>query len=148
MDVMPEAEGSVLLDSTVSRVKGPLRVVLVDDREDVREATQAVLERLGAEVTAIDSPLRIRPVLAEVEPHLVISDVYMPQMDGIELIGDLKASGQQPDLIFMTGADPFYARAACRIAQAKGFRVRGYLIKPTRLAQFAEFLRLYEIEQE
>lgn len=62
------------------------RVLLVDDHGDVRRAMTRALQRLGHHVTgAEDGHAALRAL--EAQPHdLIITDINMPGMDGIELI--------------------------------------------------------------
>lgn len=137
--------GSELLDRTTTQVQGPLRALVIDDVETVRATITDILTSFGAEVRSVDTAARACATVGDFKPHLVISDVFMPDQDGIELISELKGRGSFPDLIFVTGSDPFYAKSACMIAQGNGFRVRGFVLKPFRMSHFKEFIDLYEV---
>jgi len=66
-------------------------VLVVDDDPDVRFIIKAVLERLGYEV--LDTPLGVRALqLAHnIHPTLILCDMMMPSMDGIEVLRALRA---------------------------------------------------------
>jgi CheY-like chemotaxis protein len=51
-----------------------------------------VLETAGAEVTTLNSPTRALERIAEVKPHVLVIDLGMPEMDGFELIRQLRKS--------------------------------------------------------
>lgn len=62
------------------------RILLVDDQEEVRRAMRRVLERLGHQVTEAGDGREALAAMAGEPPHLVITDINMPDMDGIELM--------------------------------------------------------------
>src|SRR5205085_5362102 len=66
-----------------------------DDDRDGRELIAAVLRRAGATVTAVDSAENALHAVATQTPHLIITDIAMPSMDGYALQRRLRA---QPHL--------------------------------------------------
>lgn len=64
---------------------GRRRVLAVDDDRTVLEALQVLLEPQGLEVHTLDSPLRFWSTLREVRPDVLVLDVEMPHLNGIEL---------------------------------------------------------------
>ena len=82
------------------------RILVVDDEELVRDLTVLVLERAGYEVISAASA---RQALELVETHsidLVVSDVVMPDLTGVELLAEMRE--RRPDLpvVLMTGGSP------------------------------------------
>jgi PAS domain S-box-containing protein len=70
---------------------GRLRVLVVDDEEDARDLIAASLVRSGAEVLTVGTAIE---AMAEVErwrPHVLVSDIAMPDSDGLSLIRELRA---------------------------------------------------------
>ena len=85
-----------------SLVKG-LRVMLVDDDAATREAILAMLEQGGAEVTACSSAAEAMEMMQVCRPHVLVSDLAMPDEDGYSLISKVRAlsriqGGQVPAL--------------------------------------------------
>jgi CheY-like chemotaxis protein len=66
------------------------RVLIVDDDPDARELFSMVLEQAGAEVTRAGDGLSALKVASERQPDLVITDIEMPRMDGVELTRQLR----------------------------------------------------------
>ncbi|MGE0400587.1 MAG: PleD family two-component system response regulator [Kofleriaceae bacterium] len=62
-----------------------LRVLLIDDSEIVLEATSAMLAQAGFEVRAVSSMQRFLNALLDWKPHVVVTDLHMPEMSGAEL---------------------------------------------------------------
>jgi PAS domain S-box-containing protein len=79
-----EAESSSLLG---------VRVLTVDDDADTRALLVALFERCGAEVQTASSASEALEVLARWSPHLLVSDLGMPGMDGYELIRKIREGG-------------------------------------------------------
>ncbi len=72
------------------------RILLIDDEEDIRDVVSLSLTDAGFQVqTAADGLLGIK-ACREFQPHVVITDIRMPRMDGIEVLESLKT--HQPDV--------------------------------------------------
>lgn len=68
-----------------------VRVLLLDDEEDTREATAAMLEELGAKVRAVPSAAAGRAAVDEFHPQVVLCDVAMPGEDGYQFMRTLRS---------------------------------------------------------
>jgi len=75
------------------------RILVVDDEESIREFLEIMLKKEGFEVTCAEDGLKAKEVLAKKSFDMVISDLQMPNMTGIELLKHVKDS--YPDLVFM-----------------------------------------------
>jgi CheY-like chemotaxis protein len=88
------------LVETLTRICGTDggRVLLVDDDEMVRRAVRHALEPLGWEVSeAEDGRLGIE-ALAAARPDVIILDLMMPNMDGFELLDELRSRAEWRDI--------------------------------------------------
>src|ERR1043165_1656503 len=68
-----------------------LRVLVVDDDADARDAVRAVLEDSGAEVIAFSSASEALSEIKNVRPDVLVSDIAMPGMDGHKLMRRIRA---------------------------------------------------------
>lgn len=88
-------EGEVAGEATGWRAAAALlrgvRVLVVDDEADGREAIAELLNRCGAEVVAADSAAEGLSVLESHRPHVVLSDIQMPAEDGYAFLRKLRA---------------------------------------------------------
>jgi CheY-like chemotaxis protein len=67
-------------------------VLAIDDEEDALVLLRVVLEAAGAEVVTMSSASDALQRLAEAKPDVMVVDLGMPQMDGFEFIGRIRAS--------------------------------------------------------
>ena len=62
------------------------KILVVDDQVAIGTHIKAVAEPLGYDVTITTEPRKAMPLVLELEPALIILDIVMPQMDGIEIL--------------------------------------------------------------
>ncbi len=97
-----------------------MRILLVDDEPALRELLRATFE--GADVTVdeagsgVEAELRVR----RRRPDVIVLDLRMPEMDGVELCKRLKAdpATREIPIVLLTGAEPEEARRAQRAGAA------------------------------
>ncbi|MCD8217060.1 MAG: response regulator, partial [Clostridiales bacterium] len=115
------------------------RLLLLDDEEFVLKGIQRVydLPSYGFEVVgAFSNPLKALEQLEELKPDLVITDVKMPAMDGLEFADEAKKRNPGVEVVILSGYDDFsYAQAAVRLG------VSDYLLKPIKKDDFIAMLR-------
>jgi signal transduction histidine kinase len=83
-----------------------LRVLSVDDQQDTRELIMIALARYGAEVKASDSAATALQLIKEWKPHVVVSDIGLPGMDGYDFmrqVRELETDGERIPAIAVTG---------------------------------------------
>jgi len=100
------------------------RILVVDDEDHARDSICALLEAHGyATVTAADGYAALREVERQ-RPDLVLTDLFMPELDGIELIGRLRDIAPQIPIIAMANrCKPFavdYAEIATKLGAFTG----------------------------
>jgi PAS domain S-box-containing protein len=66
------------------------KLLVVDDEADMRELILTILEQAGAEVKVVASAATALETLASFETHMLISDIGMPDMDGYELMRQIR----------------------------------------------------------
>jgi CheY-like chemotaxis protein len=81
--------------------------LVVDDDDDIREATRDVMERHGYEVVAVGSGAEALAFLIHDTPTLVLLDLQMDDMNGWEVLGALRSSDRFKDVevVVVTGCD-------------------------------------------
>jgi two-component system, response regulator PdtaR len=103
----------------------PLRVAVADDDADLRRYLGELLPRLGCQVVA-SAPCgaELLPQLAEAKPELLITDIRMPGMDGIELAKAVNRDRPLPVILLSAHSDTEL------IARAEADYIMSYLVKP------------------
>lgn len=82
------------------------RILVVDDEQIVRELTVQVLERAGYDVVSVDCPERALEVVGREQVDLVVSDVVMPRLSGVELLDEIRSRWPELPVVLMTGGSP------------------------------------------
>ncbi len=80
-------------------------VALVDDESHIRETVGYALEREGYQVRSYADGLDAWKAFESGLPDLVILDILMPQMDGLELCRKIRERSEQIPIIFLTSRD-------------------------------------------
>jgi two-component system response regulator AlgR len=113
----------------------PLKVLIVDDEPPARERLRSVLAEI-ADVEVVGEAVNGHEALQathELAPDVVLLDVRMPGMDGLEAARHLNVLEEPPAVIFTTAYDQYAVEAF----QAHAV---GYLLKPVRKEQLAASL--------
>ena len=120
-----------------------LRILLAEDDESMRVYLTRALERVGYAVTSVDRGTAAVPLL-ETEPFdLLLTDIVMPEMDGIELAQ--KAATIAPDIrvMFITGFAAVALQSGRTAPEAK------LLSKPFHLKDLVmEVDRIFQTEDQ
>ncbi|RLC29526.1 MAG: hybrid sensor histidine kinase/response regulator [Deltaproteobacteria bacterium] len=80
-----------------------MRLLLVDDEDDFRNTLSKRLEKRGARVSKASNGKECLSVMAGQQIDVVVLDVKMPGMSGIEVLKCIKADHPQTEVIFLTG---------------------------------------------
>jgi response regulator NasT len=108
-------------------MKERLRIAVADDEADMREFFREALGRLGHDVVAeCGNGRELLDACRRLRPDCVITDVKMPDMDGIEAAGAIWREDPLPIIIVSAYCD------AAFIERAEESHVLAYLLKPIR----------------
>jgi len=122
-------------------VKSHLRIAVADDEPDVREYFEKLLPRLGHQVVAVAATgTALVEACRRTQPDLVITDIKMPDMDGLEAVHRIRAERPVP-VIVVTGYQDHASRE-----RARNEAVRVYLVKPVKRADLEAALTLLAAE--
>jgi two-component system response regulator AtoC len=102
-----------------------LRVLLVDDEEDIVEVIRDRLEAYGFLVTTATTGLEALKILSAEKFDGIFLDVKMPEMGGIEALEEIRKTDKQIPVIIITASS---TREAAIEATAKG--ANEYILKP------------------
>ena len=117
-----------------------IRTLIVDDDVRVADIHRGYVEKVEGFVVAgivhrgTDALKRV----VEAEPDLILLDIYLPDLGGLEVCRRLRAAGNLTDVIAVTAA-----RDVDTVRGAIGLGVAQYLVKPFTFATFREKLERY-----
>ena len=104
-------------------------ILLVDDEKDILEFLSYNLRNEGFKIHTASNGRDAVRIATEIRPHLVLMDVMMPDMDGIEACEEIRANGDLEDTLvaFLTARGEDYSQIA-------GFEAGGddYITKPIK----------------
>ena len=115
------------------------KILVLDDDPDVGELIEATVSGLGIDCVVMHAVRDFQRELAP-EVELILLDLMMPGIDGIEVLRRLGECQCQAEVILMSGMDKRVIESAERVARAHGLKVKGYLQKPFRLATLEAIL--------
>ena len=127
-------------DSSV-RLPARLRVLLLDDDNFILEVLADMLSDLGSfDVRCESNAKRALQTLAIEPPGLLVCDLSMPDMDGIEFMQAAAEAHFKGSVMLLSGMDEGVRRSAERLARAHGLNVLGAYKKPISSAELREAL--------
>lgn len=115
------------------------RILIIDDDEIIRVLLREILEEAGHEVEdAPDGRAGLR-CFRKSAPDLVITDILMPEKDGVELIMELQDLNPRVRIVAMSGGGRGLD-AAFNLRMAQDFGARRVLVKPFTRSQAMEMV--------
>jgi YesN/AraC family two-component response regulator len=79
------------------------KVLIADDEEDIRDLLGLLLEDLGFEVIKAGDGNSAVSLFQEARPSIVLTDIKMPGMDGIEVLKKVKTERPEVEVIMISG---------------------------------------------
>ena len=123
-----------------------IRILLAEDDEAMRAYLSRALETAGYEVYAVDRGTMALPLLEDGEFDLLLSDIVMPEMDGIELAQRCAEVSPRTKVMFITGFAAVSLRPNREAPQAKvlskPFHLRDLVLEVERLFEDARSVSL------
>ncbi len=96
-----------------------IRILLAEDEEAMRTYLARALQNAGYEVVAVDRGTAAVPLLERERFDLLLSDIVMPEMDGIELAQRCADISPHTKVMFITGFAAVTLKASQEAPQAK-----------------------------
>lgn len=114
------------------------KVILVDDEEEVIDVMEAKIRwnELGFEVVgSATNGVKALELIEKLQPDVVLTDIKMPYMDGLELARRVRADYPNIYIMLCTGFDEFeYAKEAVHL------EIKEYMLKPINAVELSECL--------
>ena len=101
------------------------RVLLADDHPNMLRMVENILEPMFEVVGKVADGKSLLEAAGKLDPDLIVTDISMPILNGIEAVKNLKESGSRAKVVFLTVHADFEFVKACFEAGASG-----YVVKP------------------
>lgn len=116
--------------------KLPISILYAEDKVSIRKTYGTVLKRIARDVHIAENGKEGLKIYNSEKPDLVITDLNMPEMGGLDMIAEIRKGKKDTRIIIMTAHD-----ARENFLQAINYRVRGYLIKPVEHDELENHVR-------
>jgi len=113
-------------------------ILMIDDNEQLRDLLRAALTKLGYEVTSASNGAEAIEAIAKMPFDVVITDLLMPEKDGIEVIGELRRRQPQARIVAMSGGGR--GSREHYLQTAKGLGAHALLGKPFSVTELSAAL--------
>ena len=121
------------------------KILIVDDNEDYLVVLDEYLTKQGYDVVCCYDGKDGQEKFAEFLPDIVVTDIVMPNVDGIELLLSLRKINPEISVIAMSGGNRGYAGSYLQMAEKLGANV--ILNKPFELSTLLEEIKKIELGQ-
>lgn len=111
------------------------RLLAVDDNKPFLEFVRKVAVELGYDVEVATSGAAFKKLFEDFQPHSVVVDLIMPDIDGMEIIqwlANQETPSRSIQVIVVTGYSPKYANLAKMLGEGKGLTAVKTLTKPIK----------------
>ncbi|KQM18828.1 cell cycle two-component system response regulator CpdR [Novosphingobium sp. Leaf2] len=123
-----------------------IRILLAEDDDAMRTYLARALQNAGYSVVAVDRGTKAVPLLQNDDFDLLLSDIVMPEMDGIELAQRCAEISPSTKVMFITGFAAVTLRASREAPEAKilskPFHLRDIVMEVQRIFGLAEHATL------
>ncbi len=122
------------------------RIVIVEDEFRIRQGLSNLINKVDMGCRVIgeaENGYEGIKMIRDMEPDIVITDIRMPKIDGLEMIEKIKEMGIDCVFVILSGyADFEYARTGIRLG------VKEYLLKPATISDVKELLKKLTCQEE
>lgn len=113
-------------------------ILMIDDNEQLRDLLRAALLKMGYEVTSASNGAEAIDAIAKTSFDVVITDLLMPEKDGIEVIGELRRRQPHARIVAMSGGGR--GSREHYLQTAKGLGAHALLGKPFSVTELGAAL--------
>lgn len=120
-------------------------IVCIDDAATICETVRSILQSQGYNAIAFTNPLEALNQVFQIQPHLILCDIMMPDLDGYELCGMLRHSSafRLVPIIMLSAKNSYIDRVRANMVGATD-----YLTKPFEEKELLNLIKKYLNKQE
>ena len=116
-----------------------LKLVIVEDDKFLLEKLTSILTRLVKEVHSFDNAIDALENIVKIAPDIIVSDINMPKMTGLEMYKELQEKNYDIPIILASAfSEPKYFIEAIKL------KVRKFVVKPIDIDELFEELKIIE----
>ena len=119
------------------------RILAIDDQVGMRVLLEQIFSEIGFPIATVDSGLKALEQWEEYQPDVVLVDMKMPGMTGVEFAKELQKRNYRAQLIMMTA---FREEQLLNNARAAG--IEHHIIKPFNIDELIDLLKKIGIVQQ
>jgi FixJ family two-component response regulator len=108
-------------DNVPASSEEPIRVAILDDDPSVRTAIGRLVSACGMTGSCFANCMELFNGIVQLRPDCIILDLYMPGLDGLEVMNYLRKNGEKAPIILVTAQDDPALRDICLKAGASAF---------------------------
>ncbi len=117
------------------------RLLIVDDEPAICAVVARVAEPLGFDVKTLNNSGRFLQTLKDFQPSLLILDLKMPGVDGVQLLHQVKEGKSDAQVMVISGMDQRVLNTAEKLGRSQGLQMLGVLQKPLQRKQLERRLK-------
>jgi CheY-like chemotaxis protein len=115
-------------------------ILVIDDDEQTAALLRQMLERAGYEVLSANNGAEAVKLLERHDVKVIVTDILMPGMDGMELILKLKFEKKAPIIVAVSGGGKYYGAGEC-LTWARNLGIQHTFAKPIPRTAFLNKIR-------
>lgn len=111
------------------------RLLVIDDDLHFRQFMQNFAEAMEIDAVVTGTPERFKQAYLDFQPTVILTDLFMPECDGFELLEWLFEKGCTARIVLISGHDEHYLNTARKLCRDRGVPEIATVSKPSTLQQ-------------
>lgn len=123
------------------------KVLVIDDEKSITTIIEKIASNLGYQVQTLNDPALAAVEIEAFQPDILLLDMIMPDLDGIDIMRALLTAGTRTRIILMTGFGHGYMRLGQAVAEFHQHPSVATLAKPFRRIDLAAILEAEDCDE-